>query len=170
VAEEKDTQNQVELSEEDAQQLKIMEEAVHESIASEELITKTAHKYIAPDTWLDKISDTITYLSGSYYFILGLSLFIFLWMRFIPKDFDPYPYILLNLCISVICVLQTPFVLKNQWRKEEKDRDQSDQDFAVNLKNEISINKLLEQHREFVEIMKKQQKAIEDLAKKLDQK
>lgn len=151
------------IDEEHAEQLEVMEKAVHDSIASDDLITKNAAKHIKPDTLLDKISDAVTKFSGSYYFILGLTSFIALWMLFMPKRVDEYPWILLNLIISVVCVLQSPFILKGAWRKEEKDRDQASQDFAINLKNEMQINHLLDHQEELLELVRKQQAILVEL-------
>ncbi len=142
------------IDEEHAEQLEVMDKAVEESLKTDDLITKSAANFIAPETLLDKISDKITYFSGSYYFITGLALFIGLWMRFVPISTDPYPWVLLNLIISVICVLQTPWVLKSQWRTEAKDRDTNTQNYAINLKNEIQIKKLLDQHEEILKLLK----------------
>ena len=58
--------------------------------------------------------------------------------------FDPYPYILLNLCLSTLAALQAPIIMMSQNRKEEKDRQRAENDYIVNLKSEIGIKMLNE--------------------------
>ena len=54
-------------------------------------------------------------------------------------DFDPYPYILLNLFLSMLAALQAPVILMSQNRQAEKDRLNAEHDYEVNLKAELEI-------------------------------
>ena len=122
------------------------EEIVQHALEEEELITQNLHKYAAQETWLDVVEDKITYFSGSWPFILSIIAVITGWI-ILARNVDPFPYILLNLGISVVCVMQSPFILMNQWRKEDKDRQRAEQEYLVNLKAEIEIRLLIKQQK-----------------------
>ena len=61
-----------------------------------------------------------------------------------PKggDFDPYPFILMNLILSCVAAFQAPIIMMSQNRKEEKDRMRSENDYMINLKAELEIRSL----------------------------
>ena len=56
--------------------------------------------------------------------------------------FDPYPYILLNLFLSMLAALQAPVIMMSQNRQSAKDRLKSDMDYEVNLKAELEVAQL----------------------------
>src|SRR5690242_11498604 len=58
-------------------------------------------------------------------------------------QFDPYPYILLNLMLSMTAALQAPIIMMSQNRAAEKDRLAAEQDFKVNLKSELLLEELM---------------------------
>ena len=58
------------------------------------------------------------------------------------KAWDPYPFILLNLFLSMIAALQAPVIMMSQNRQDSKDRVRSELDFAVNRKAESEITQL----------------------------
>lgn len=55
------------------------------------------------------------------------------------STFDPYPYILLNLFLSMLAAIQAPVILMSQNRQSEKDRLTAAHDYEVNLKAELEI-------------------------------
>jgi len=55
------------------------------------------------------------------------------------QTFDPYPYILLNLFLSMLAAVQAPVILMSQNRQSEKDRASASHDYEVNLKAELEI-------------------------------
>ena len=55
------------------------------------------------------------------------------------QAFDPYPYILLNLILSMLAAIQAPVILMSQNRQAEKDRIHAEHDYEVNLKAELEI-------------------------------
>ena len=55
------------------------------------------------------------------------------------NDFDPYPYILLNLFLSMIASIQAPVIMMSQNRQAAKDRLDAAHDYEVNLKSELEI-------------------------------
>ena len=58
--------------------------------------------------------------------------------------FDPYPYILINLFLSMLAAIQAPVILMSQNRQSEKDRLATEHDYEVNLKTELEIMSLHE--------------------------
>ena len=58
------------------------------------------------------------------------------------RAWDPYPFILLNLFLSMIAALQAPVIMMSQNRQDAKDRVRSELDFAVNRKAESEITQL----------------------------
>jgi uncharacterized membrane protein len=60
------------------------------------------------------------------------------------KAFDPYPYVFLNLVLGIICGLQAPIIMMSQNRQSYKDRLRADLDYQVNLKNELTLQEMLE--------------------------
>jgi uncharacterized membrane protein len=63
-------------------------------------------------------------------------------------QFDPYPYILLNLMLSMTAAMQAPIIMMSQNRSAEKDRLAAEQDFKVNLKSELMLEELIRKQRE----------------------
>lgn len=57
----------------------------------------------------------------------------------INSSFDPYPYILLNLVLSMLAAIQAPIILMSQNRQAYKDRMSAEHDYEVNLKAELEI-------------------------------
>ena len=58
------------------------------------------------------------------------------------RHFDPYPYILLNLFLSMIAAIQAPVIMMSQNRQAAKDRLKGDLDYEVNLKAELEVAQL----------------------------
>jgi uncharacterized membrane protein len=77
---------------------------------------------------------------------------------FLLKAFDPYPYILLNLFLSMLASVQAPIIMMSQNRHAAKDRIDAAHDYEVNLKAEIEIMALHEKlddmrNKELAELM-----------------
>lgn len=60
------------------------------------------------------------------------------------RAFDPYPFIFLNLILSMIAALQAPVIMMSQNRQSAKDRLAAEHDYEVNLKAELEIMSLHE--------------------------
>ena len=86
----------------------------------------------------------------------------------LPKkdDFDPYPFILMNLVLSAVAALQAPIIMMSQNRKEEKDRKRSENDYLINLKAELEVRSL---HQKIDLLLEEQIKVLfESQAKQLE--
>lgn len=91
----------------------------------------------------DRLADKISTFAGSWKFIISFGLIMVVWVtinaRMGDSAFDPFPFILLNLTLSTIAALQAPVILMAQNRQASKDRAVAQNDFQVNLKNEVEI-------------------------------
>lgn len=94
-------------------------------------------------TFGQRMADRISGFAGSWTFILAFLCLMAIWMttNFVMADhaFDPFPFILLNLALSTLAALQAPVILMSQNRQGDKDRAVAQNDYQVNLKNEVEI-------------------------------
>jgi uncharacterized membrane protein len=91
----------------------------------------------------------------------------------IGKSFDPYPYIFLNLILSMLAALQAPVIMMSQNRHAAKDRVAAEHDYEVNLKSELEILALHQKidtlrEQQWVELVAMQQQQIKLLTKLLE--
>ncbi|MEP6777992.1 MAG: DUF1003 domain-containing protein [Chthoniobacterales bacterium] len=99
-------------------------------------------------TIADQAADAIARFGGSWKFITAAMFFLGAWVfgnswLLYNKVFDPYPYILLNLVLNMITVLQAPVIMMSQNRQAAKDRIRADLDYRVNLNNELVLSEIL---------------------------
>lgn len=129
-----------------------------------------------------RVADRVAAFGGSWPFIFMFGAFLVIWVvlnsviliRY-HKSFDPYPYILLNLFLSMLAAIQAPVIMMSQNRQVAKDRMQADNDYAVNLKAELEILQLHEKldelrEQKWMELIKMQQEQIDILQKLLQEK
>lgn len=91
----------------------------------------------------DRLADKMAEYAGSWKFILAFALLMAVWIAINwslgGRAFDPFPFILLNLTLSTLAALQAPVILMAQNRQSAKDRAVAQNDYQVNLKNEVEI-------------------------------
>jgi CRP/FNR family transcriptional regulator, cyclic AMP receptor protein len=127
-----------------ANRLRRTDELLRHSTTRNVNVEEAAHLTLA-----DRAADKIAEFGGSWKFIIfevGLFLSWMLlntWMLY-DKAFDPYPYVFLNLVLGIICGLQAPIIMMSQNRQSYKDRLRADLDYQVNLKNELTLQEMLE--------------------------
>ncbi len=130
----------------------------------------------APETLTfgQRVADKVARFGGSWTFIFCFLGVLLVWIGLNvlwlgnARAFDPYPFILLNLFLSMIAALQAPVIMMSQNRFAEKDREAAAHDYEVNLKAEIEIMALhdkLEQLR--VQDLKLILERIEGLAEQM---
>ena len=129
-------------------QIKKLQEIVKKAIEDQNLITNNLLN--PPKELLTKgqsISDKVAKFGGSWAFIIIFLIILVVWILFntltpVKDNFDPYPFILMNLILSCIAALQAPVIMMSQNRQEEKDRKRGENDYLINLKAELEINAL----------------------------
>jgi uncharacterized membrane protein len=98
-------------------------------------------------TFGEHIADRVASFGGSWTFIIIFGLFLFTWIVInsvvLRKGpFDPFPFILLNLFLSMTAAVQAPVIMMSQNRQSIKDRLRADLDYQVNLKSELEVAQL----------------------------
>ena len=97
-------------------------------------------------TFGDRLADSVARFGGSWSFIISFGVVLVAWVivnvLLYTKAWDPYPFILLNLFLSMLAALQAPIIMMSQNRQDAKDRVRSELDFAVNRKAESEITQL----------------------------
>jgi CRP/FNR family transcriptional regulator, cyclic AMP receptor protein len=92
------------------------------------------------------LSDKVAKFGGSWRFILsfGAGLVVYTIINIVlgPRAWDPYPFILLNLILSMLAAVQAPIIMMSQNRQDKKDRLRSELDYAVNRRSEAEIQGL----------------------------
>jgi uncharacterized membrane protein len=162
-----------------ARLIKELIETTDEELGDEELIHALISQKITVNSNSEKrtlgqrAADSVAKFAGSWAFIFSFLAGMCVWMvvniLMGAKAFDQYPFILLNLVLSCIAAVQAPLIMMSQNRQEAKDRERSENDYKVNLKNEIVIDDL---HEKLDEILRNQKilsaelKTIRDEVKK----
>ena len=117
-----------------------------------------------------RAADAIAKFAGSWAFIFSFTGGLVLWMvvnaLLAARAFDPYPFILLNLVLSCIAAVQAPLIMMSQNRQEAKDRDRAENDYKVNLKNELIIDDLHQKLDKILENQQAIQRRLDALEKK----
>jgi uncharacterized membrane protein len=131
-------------------------------------------------TFGQRVSDRIAAFGGSWPFIglafLMLACWVVLNSVLLARrgaTFDPYPYILLNLILSMLAALQAPVIMMSQNRQAVRDRLEATHDYEVNLKAELEIQSLHEKldtlrERDWAALVDMQQQQIQLLQRLLE--
>lgn len=155
----------------DVHALSELERRVLEKIRNREHISKNVNELQDQQlTMGERVADQLADVAGSWGFIITFLGLILLWIGvnsyiLLSRAWDPYPFILLNLILSLVAGLQAPVIMMSQNRQETKDRIRSEHDYEVNLKAELEIEQLhakMDQLREtqWNELVELQQRQI----------
>jgi uncharacterized membrane protein len=134
----------------DEGELKPREKAVIERAAKRLAISRNVNLEIQQGkTFGQRLADRVAEVGGSWGFIIGFGAVIAVWMSvntwlIVIGAFDPYPFIFLNLMLSLLAAVQAPVILMSQNRSAARDRLVAAHDYEVNLKAEIEIAALHE--------------------------
>lgn len=141
----------------------------------------TFKEYDETSTFGQRSADAVARFGGSWAFIIVFAIVLISWVILnsyilvnYNKSFDPYPYILLNLFLSMLASIQAPIILMSQNRQAEKDRLNAEHDYEVNLKAELEIMLLHEkidmlreqQWSDLIALQKEQLHLLESLIEK----
>lgn len=101
-------------------------------------------------TFGDRLADRVASVGGSWSFIIGFAVFLLGWavlntVVLAENAFDPFPFIFLNLVLSMVAALQAPVIMMSQNRQAAKDRLEVRLDYETNLRAEAQINQLSEE-------------------------
>ena len=167
---------------EQSEPLRKLQKIVADTMKQEKLIVENLlHPPKEVITVGQKLSDKVARFAGSWGFISSFLILLILWIIYntnVEKglNFDPYPFILMNLILSCIAALQAPVIIMSQNRQEEKDRMRAENDYLVNLKAELEIRSLhqkidlllQEELKTLYKIQEKQLQLLNELKVKFD--
>jgi uncharacterized membrane protein len=147
-------------------------------IAARRSITRSQLEQADEASFGQRAADAVARFGGSWTFIILFAIVLCGWVllnswllaRNGAKGFDPYPYILLNLFLSMLASIQAPVILMSQNRQGEKDRVDARNDYEINLKAELEIMALHEKMdalkvQQWEELISLQQEQIRMLGK-----
>jgi uncharacterized membrane protein len=132
-------------------------------------------------TFGQRLADRIAIFGGSWTFILIFLTVLVVWIVLntlllarVGKPFDPYPYVFLNLILSMLAALQAPVIMMSQNRYAAKDRAAAEHDYEVNLKAELEILALHQKvdtlrEQQWIELVAMQTRQIQLLTELLSQ-
>lgn len=104
--------------------------------------------YAGQLTFGERAADKVAYVAGSWKFIIIQSFILMIWaiLNMVAwfNHWDPYPFILMNLVLSLQAAYTAPVIMMSQNRQSEKDRLQAHNDYLVNQKAEEEIRIILE--------------------------
>jgi uncharacterized membrane protein len=96
-------------------------------------------------SYWERMADRVASVGGSWSFIFGFAATLVVWvstnliLALSGRAFDPYPFIFLNLILSMIAAVQAPIIMMSQNRQAAKDRAAAEHDYVVNLRAELEI-------------------------------
>ncbi len=97
-------------------------------------------------TFGERIADSVAAFGGSWSFIILFAVILIVYSSINVvlgnRAWDPYPFILLNLFLSMLAAIQAPVIMMSQNRQDAKDRTRSELDFEVNRRAEAEIQAL----------------------------
>lgn len=136
-------------------------------------VSKNVHKEREGQlTFGQHLADKVASFGGSWTFIMLFAAVLVLWVivnSFVllrwHSSFDPFPYILLNLVLSMLAAIQAPVIIMSQNRQAANDREHAEHDYEVNLKAELEIMSLHEKidalrEKQWIELLAMQQEQI----------
>ena len=131
----------------DLDKLTERERRVVEHFAERRRISRNTNREFTEQLTLgQRVADRVAGFGGSWLFMGLFALVLAVWVLLnavvlVRRDaaFDPYPFILLNLFLSMLAAVQAPIILMSQNRQAAKDRVEAAHDYEVNLKAELEI-------------------------------
>lgn len=127
-------------------------------------------QYVRKLSFGERLSDRIAEVGGSWTFIATFCGLLAGWMLInsfilLSNAFDPFPYIFLNLILSMLAAIQAPIIMMAQNRQAAKDRFAAAHDYEVNLKAELEIMSLHEKldqlrNQQMTELLRAQEEQI----------
>ena len=153
-----------------------LEQEVVKSLQNSQIVTDDLNREFEKSKKLGgRIADRVASFGGSWSFIGIFFAIMAIWIVFnsitlTGHPFDPYPFILFNLVLSMMAAIQAPIIMMSQNRQEARDRLRAENDYQVNLKAELEIRTLSEKmdqllHHQWAHLMEIQEMQTEMLTK-----
>ncbi|MDH2327100.1 DUF1003 domain-containing protein [Cereibacter sp. SYSU M97828] len=124
---------------------------VLKAIARRHSLTANSNDVIGNEaTFGQRLADRVAGFGGSWTFIIAFAAVLAVWVAIntallpLRDVFDPYPFVFLNLVLSMLAAIQAPVIMMSQNRQGMKDRTTANNDYEVNLKAELEIMHLHE--------------------------
>lgn len=146
-------------------------------IGRQAVIDDPNQRLAGQSTFGERLADQVARFGGSWRFILLFGAALLIWVVLNTEvlgatAFDPYPYIFLNLMLSMLAAIQAPVIMMSQNRQAEKDRRMASYDYEVNLKAELEIMALHEKvdtvsNQILLQFLQQQQRQIDLLTELL---
>ena len=123
----------------------------HQFHAAQELVrlraSRNPNEVIEEQSTLgERIADSVARFGGSWTFISSFAIVLIIYtsinIALDKKSWDPYPFILLNLFLSMLAAIQAPVIMMSQNRQDTKDRLRGELDYEVNRRAEFEIQGL----------------------------
>src|SRR5438552_8423435 len=169
-----------EVLEDEIGELSALDNEVIESLQQHEILSSDLSKQFERKlTFGERLSDHIATFGGSWKFLISFGGVLVIWIAIngvilATHDFDPFPFILLNLILSCLAAVQAPIIMMRQNRAESRDRLRAENDYKINLKAELEIRHLHEkidhllrrQYNRLFEIQQIQIELLEEIGRK----
>lgn len=132
---------------------------IEKGIKSVTKLEKTLHPaHSINRTTGQKAADKLTGFAGSWTFIILLFIFIFFWIYLnvtaYVNNWDPWPFIILNLVLSSLAGIQAPIILMSQNRANQRDRNRAEYDYRINKKAESEIQDMQKDLEDIKKLLK----------------
>lgn len=132
------------------EQLSPLQKSVIDLLCADQPSGLGAHLNLDDRTYWQKLADRVAEVGGSWGFIFSFGGFLLVWIGlnvlvlgpFWHRAFDPYPFIFLNLVLSMLAAIQAPVIMMSQNRAAAKDRLAAEHDYMTNLRAELDIMRL----------------------------
>ena len=149
-----------------------VQKSVIDLISSEAPSALPHYLQVDERTFWQRLADRVAAVGGSWTFLAWFAIVLVAWaglnlalMRF-NAAFDPYPFIFLNLMLSMLAAVQAPVIMMSQNRQAAKDRQDAEHDYIVNLRAELEIMHLHDKldalrERDLAEVIRRQGETLE---------
>ncbi|RAK51440.1 DUF1003 domain-containing protein [Phenylobacterium deserti] len=161
-------------------ELSPVQKSVIDLIATEQPTGVSRELRVDDRSFGERLADNVAAVGGSWTFIVAFAVLLAGWMAWNAWGkghhlaFDPFPFIFLNLMLSMIAALQAPVIMMSQNRAAARDRQAAEHDYVVNLRAELEIMRLHDKidvlrQREILELLKRQSETIRLLRQQVQQ-
>lgn len=145
-------------------------QVLEQTIGKKALALDTSAVFDEKSTFGQRLADGVASFGGSWTFLISFGVVLLSWVGFnlvlSRAAPDPYPFIFLNLLLSMVAAVQAPIIMMSQNRQAAKDRLVTSHDYECNLKAEIEIMALHDKvdqlrNEDLKQLIGKQQEQIE---------